>query len=191
MAHSIAIQTAQAACLSALSNIIAQYFAAYKAQDQFSFEFSPFAKYVLYGIINTPLNCLWQEYLEHKFPAQDANRSKKENRKQPSGGRMSRNLAIKFGLDQTVGAVMNIVLFIFVRDVLNGIPVSRIWQGIIKVLKYGQDFFKIYISGLIIWPLVSLVSFAMLPVERRVVFGCAAGVVWGAYLSLVAMGEDV
>ncbi|KND92707.1 PXMP2/4 family protein 3 [Tolypocladium ophioglossoides CBS 100239] len=184
MADSIAVQTAQAAGMSALSNIIAQYFAAYQTQSAFALELGALTRYVLYGILNTPLNCVWQEYLERKFPGQDAGRPAKQNDQRGHAAKNVKNLVIKFGLDQTVGAAGNILFFTVVHGVLNGTPVSGIRQAII------QDSLSIYLSGLMIWPLVSLISFAMLPVERRVIFGCAAGVAWGVYLSLITMGGD-
>ena len=59
-----------------------------------------------------------------------------------------------------------------------------IWQ-----LTYPQDSLHIYKSGLVIWPLVSLIGFALLPVQHRVLFGCVIGIAWGVYLNLVAMHE--
>lgn len=229
MVNAIAVQTAQAACLSALSNIIAQYFTAIQAQVfnsslhspknnsladpsqnnvSFSLELAPLAKYVTYGILNTPLNCLWQEYLEHKFPAQQpaAVKGKQKKRKPVKKSSKWRNTAVKFGLDQTVGAAGNIAFFALTHGLLNGASMAEITQSIIQVRKAVpwdmskknkrninhsnfQDSWSIYISGLMIWPLVSFISFVLLPVERRVLFGSAAGVAWGVYLSLVAMGS--
>lgn len=41
-------------------------------------------------------------------------------------------------------------------------------------------------AGWKLWPLVSLVNFTMVPVEKRVVVGSLVGVGWGVYLSLMA-----
>jgi protein Mpv17 len=49
-----------------------------------------------------------------------------------------------------------------------------------------QDFMDIYISGAKLWPAVSLVSFAAIPANRRVIFGTIAGVVWNIILSFKA-----
>ena len=150
MVGAIAVQTTQAAGMSAMSNIIAQYFAAYQAQVRcpfnfwssrtnykikapFSLELGALARYVLYGVLNTPLNCLWQEYLERKFPARDADQPAKGNKQQAHRGSNLKNLAVKFGLDQTVGAAGNILFFIVVQGILNGTPVSEIRQAILRV----------------------------------------------------------
>lgn len=40
-------------------------------------------------------------------------------------------------------------------------------------------------DGYKFWPAISLISFVWVPVDKRVVFGCSVGVVWGIYLSLM------
>jgi len=41
-----------------------------------------------------------------------------------------------------------------------------------------------YVAGAKVWPAASLISFAFVPVERRVIFGALIGVAWGVFLSL-------
>lgn len=43
-------------------------------------------------------------------------------------------------------------------------------------------------AGLKLWPLVSLLNFTVVPVERRILVGSLVGVGWGIYLSLIAAG---
>jgi hypothetical protein len=40
-------------------------------------------------------------------------------------------------------------------------------------------------DGYKFWPAISLISFLWIPVDKRVVFGCSVGVIWGIYLSLM------
>lgn len=40
-------------------------------------------------------------------------------------------------------------------------------------------------SALKLWPLVSLLSFTVVPVDKRVIVGSIVGVFWGIYLSLL------
>lgn len=49
-----------------------------------------------------------------------------------------------------------------------------------------QDTIPIIVAGYKIWPLASIVSFSLIPVEKRIVFLSAVGLVWGIYMSLVA-----
>lgn len=37
-----------------------------------------------------------------------------------------------------------------------------------------------------IWPVASIINFALVPVEKRIVFLSAVGLIWGVYLSVVA-----
>lgn len=87
---------------------------------------------------------------------------------------------MKFVLDQTVGSVMNILLFIVLINVLKGVGWSRIGELIY------EDFGPIMVARLKYRPVVSALLYTVVPVERRVVFGSACGVVWGIYLSLYA-----
>lgn len=57
----------------------------------------------------------------------------KKNDQQGYRAKNLKNLVIKFGLDQSVGAAGNILFFIVVQGVLNGTPVSGIRQAVIKV----------------------------------------------------------
>lgn len=49
-----------------------------------------------------------------------------------------------------------------------------------------QDFKPIMIARLKYRPVVSTLMYTVVPVDRRVVFGSACGVIWGVYLSLYA-----
>ncbi|OMP84475.1 Mpv17-like protein [Diplodia seriata] len=90
------------------------------------------------------------------------------------------NVFWKFLLDQTVGGVVNTVLFIAGMKALNGGDA----QGVKVAVKEGL--WPIFVAGTKLWPLVSIISFTMIPVEKRVVFGSIIGVAWGVYLSLMA-----
>lgn len=138
---------------------------------------------MLYSILNTPLNCLWQEYLERAFPGESQRAAVKENAKQPPQKNWS-NVMAKFALDQTVGAAGNILFFIVVQGLLRGASLAAIGQSI------RDDSLGVYLSGMVIWPAVSCISFLWIPMERRVVFGCVVGVAWGVYLGVVALQRE-
>lgn len=94
------------------------------------------------------------------------------------------NVLIKFLLDQTIGAVVNTLMFLAymgyinaqgkpgvnAMDVVTSDCVNKLWP----MMKDGYKF----------WPAISLISFLWVPVDKRIVFGCSVGVVWGIYLSL-------
>lgn len=88
------------------------------------------------------------------------------------------NVLIKFLLDQTVGAVVNTLLFISFMGYAN----AGDWNVVVQNCK--DNTWPMIKDGYKFWPLISLISFVWVPVEKRVVFGCSVGVVWGIYLSL-------
>lgn len=94
-----------------------------------------------------------------------------------------KNTAIKFALDQTVGAAVNTVLFIAGIGLIRG-------QSLNFVLKDVQEqFWPMIFAGQKLWPLVSILCFTLVPLQYRMLVGNIAGVIWGVYLSLV-VGEE-
>jgi protein Mpv17 len=61
----------------------------------------------------------------------------------------------------------------------------RLWSNDIP-LTPSQDFFPLLFAGQKLWPLVSIISFTLVPFEHRTVFGGLIGVGWGVFLSLMA-----
>ena len=57
------------------------------------------------------------------------------------------------------------------------------------MLTRQKDFLPLLFAGQKLWPAVSLISFTLIPVERRTVFGGIVGVGWGIFLSLVVGGK--
>ena len=94
-----------------------------------------------------------------------------------------RNTVIKFLLDQSVGSVANTVMFIMGTAMLRG----RSWEQSVAATRDG--FLPLIFAGYKLWPLVSIVSLTLVPVESRMVFGSIVGVGWGIFLSLMAGGK--
>ncbi|KAK7513722.1 hypothetical protein IWZ03DRAFT_416568 [Phyllosticta citriasiana] len=194
MPSSMLEQIVASSALSATSNVLAQIMTAQKQGQPLSFDFAALVKFVLCTVISTPPNVLWQEYLEERFPGTTKDEKKKpikakndKNEKRSAdddgdgdGQRNWWNMFMKFFLDQTVGAFVNIVSFVATIRALNGSSSDEIYAAI----KDGM--WPIYSAGLKLWPLVSVISFSVVPVDKRVVFGSLVGVAWGVYLSLVA-----
>jgi len=55
-----------------------------------------------------------------------------------------------------------------------------------SMLTYWQDTVPIIVAGYKIWPIASIISFSLVPVEKRIVFLSGVGLCWGIYMSLVA-----
>ncbi|KAH7316491.1 transport protein yif1 [Stachybotrys elegans] len=121
----ITAATLQAALLGAISNVLAQLITVYKTDAPLAIDWIPVFQFVLFNIIATPPNYLWQDTLESSFPAHpapskqsqkehaDDKKKKKQDRKQPEPELSVKNTLIKFLLDQTLGAASNTLLFCF------------------------------------------------------------------------------
>lgn len=95
-----------------------------------------------------------------------------------------RNTAVKFLLDQTIGAAVNTIMFTMGIAMLRG----HSWQYGWEETKTG--FWPLLVAGQKLWPLVSIISLTLIPVEQRMVFGSIVGVGWGIFLSLMAGGKS-
>ncbi|PTU18926.1 hypothetical protein P175DRAFT_0518331 [Aspergillus ochraceoroseus IBT 24754] len=191
----------QSTILNAISNVLAQIIDQHKKHKTFSLNTTALIQFVTYAIIILPLNYAWQRWLEIRYPGFPSFRRitatnssstaattstptiTAKSKKSPSSGRKRSgmyNFAMKFLLDQTVGSVANIVLFIVLINGLKGSGGGRIY-GLVC-----EDFTPIMIARLKYRPLVSTLMYTVVAPDRRVVFGSACGVIWSVYLSLYA-----
>jgi protein Mpv17 len=111
------------------------------------------------------------------------------------------NTVKKFMLDQTIGTIVNTVLFIVGIGALKGKDRHAIFRDVDRVLlrfcfqeRHGannkQDFWPLIRSGWKLWPMVSLVNFVLVPVDQRILVGSIVGLFWGIYLSLFVARDD-
>ncbi|CAG8918357.1 unnamed protein product [Penicillium salamii] len=171
-------------------------------------------QFLIYGLIIVPPNFYWQRVLEARYPgfpsrAEYANLfslrtlksifsprvwislfskdeslpshtdkvKEKDVRTPPSGLHC---LGMKLLLDQTLTSVANIILFVALINLLKGESLPKVWELVVV------DFKPIMGARLRYRPIVSVLMYTVIPVDRRVVFGSACGVIWGVYLSLYA-----
>ncbi|KZL83595.1 mpv17 pmp22 family protein [Colletotrichum incanum] len=222
----IVTATLQSAVLSGTSNLLAQALTAYQTDGQLVIDWVPVFQFIIYTIISTPPNFMWQGFLEETFPAyhvsptKDAiasaaanddkglDREAREN-KLVEPKLNIRNTLIKLFLDQTVGAALNTLAFsmfmhsiqtamtrpehlaaahhsgsyLFSRGAIDYGKVD--WRTVVRSSQL--EFVPIFLAGLKLWPMVSLVNFAFIKsIEGRNLVGALAGVAWGIYMSLVA-----
>jgi len=175
--------------LAGLSNFLAQAITSYRSQKPFRLDVLPLLHFVAFALLSCPPNFKWQQFLERKFPGYTTaeplkDKDKPVSEQDPLGKKKFNipNTAIKFTLDQSIGAVVNTLLFIAGIGALQGKGGEEILSSC------QQNFWPIVLSGVKLWPIVSLFCFTLVPVERRVVVGGIVGVFWGIYLSLVAAG---
>lgn len=142
MGSPIVTATWQAGLLAAISNVLAQLITCYRNKTTYVLDVPTLFQFVLFSILACPPNCVWQSYLEARFPAHQTELTVAEKEvlvddtrgadtlnghahsseikekvmvgdNSKSTGRRQLNLkntAIKFALDQTVGAAVNVSL---------------------------------------------------------------------------------
>ncbi|EED19356.1 conserved hypothetical protein [Talaromyces stipitatus ATCC 10500] len=93
------------------------------------------------------------------------------------------NFFKKFLLDQTIGSVVNVWLFIVLINLLKG----KDWAY--TSMRVSEDMPDVMIARLKYRPLVAALMYTIIPVDRRVVFGSFCGVIWSVYLSLHSLSR--
>lgn len=99
------------------------------------------------------------------------------------GSRGIKNFLKKFLLDQTIGSVVNVWLFIVLINLLKG----KSWGY--TSTRVSEDMPDVMIARLKYRPIVAGLMFTVIPVDRRVVFGSFCGVIWSVYLSLHSLSR--
>jgi hypothetical protein len=202
-------QTLQGVVLSMTSNVLAQAISSYKdsvsgtwrcglsyttnavlSQTTFSLNIAPVVKFAIFSIISNPPNIIWQTFLEDHFPTNvPAIASNTSDEKKPAAATKTQtsktNVLIKFVLDQTVGALVNTLMFLAYMTYVNVTQQGKqdAWSAIAK--ECSDKTWPMMKDGYKFWPAISLISFLWIPVDKRVLFGCSVGVIWGIYLSLI------
>ncbi|BAE62733.1 unnamed protein product [Aspergillus oryzae RIB40] len=196
----------QSTILNAISNILAQLIDRHKEnltnrthggkKKPFALNTIALIQFITYGAIIVPPNFSWQRYIEARFPGFPSWKRNNDNhvpepngllptKEKPFRPKQQRsgmwNFAVKFLLDQTIAGVCNILLFIVLINLLKGSNLGRVWELVC------EDFGPIMLARLKFRPIVSALMYTVVPVDRRVVFGSACGVIWGIYLSLYAV----
>ncbi|KAH7398701.1 hypothetical protein DE146DRAFT_655348 [Phaeosphaeria sp. MPI-PUGE-AT-0046c] len=187
MSSAMISQTLQGAVLSMTSNVLAQAISSYKDSTPFSLNPGPIIKFVIFSIISNPPNIIWQSALENQFPTSVPVTTKSGEKKSATKveTRTSKtNILIKFILDQTIGALVNTLMFLAYIAYVNASQQGKTdpWGAVVK--DCSERTWPMMKDGYKFWPAISLISFVWVPVDKRVVFGCSVGVIWGIYLSL-------
>ncbi|THW77513.1 hypothetical protein D6D18_09889 [Aureobasidium pullulans] len=198
----IVSSTLQATAIAAASNVIAQLLEQRsKQQAPTTVSAADFLRFVIFTLLTAPPNYLWQHALERVFPGRKPIDSTKTvlpryeirehdellgedvlQQEEEFETKLDwKNTMIKWFVDcMTLGALLNTAAFLILMGIMKGRSPGEIGT----VLR--TDTFPIIYASYTIWPLASIVNFALIPVEKRIVFLSAVGLVWGVFLSLTA-----
>ncbi|KAK3214042.1 hypothetical protein GRF29_28g1816141 [Pseudopithomyces chartarum] len=187
--------------IGCVSNIIAQRLKAYIDDSPFVFDYTLFYQLSAMGLITTPINYYWQKWLEHLFPGEKL----VHRTRTASSGDAEKGVSIrddgedKRAIDEEIyvrdwsnvikktvadsmtgGALLNTTMFL----VLLGLFQGKTWEQIGFDIR--EEELQIIWNSYKIWPLANLFSFAVVPVEKRIVFLSGFGLLWSIYMTLVA-----
>ncbi|THZ20485.1 hypothetical protein D6C89_07154 [Aureobasidium pullulans] len=202
MLSPIVSSTLQATAIAAASNVIAQLLEQRsKQQAPTTVSAADFLRFVIFTLLTAPPNYLWQHALERVFPGRKPIDSTKTvlpryeirehdellgedvlQQEEEFETKLDwKNTMIKWFVDcMTLGALLNTAAFLILMGIMKGRSPGEIGTAL------RTDTFPIIYASYKIWPLASIVNFALIPVEKRIVFLSAVGLVWGVFLSLTA-----
>lgn len=189
--------TWQGAALSGISNILGQIIGCYQdnvsvadlttgryqltlLQVPITINWTDLTIFTIFTILNSPPNFFWQMWLEDHFPGYDRTSQAVKDKDTAQPTLNKRNTAIKFALDQTVGAAFNTFVFLIGIPLLRGQP----WGEAMSHCREG--FWPLIFAGQKMWPFVSIALFTFVPAELRMVVGGIFGLFWNIYLTLVS-----
>ncbi|THW35675.1 hypothetical protein D6D25_05173, partial [Aureobasidium pullulans] len=181
----------QALDLLPASNVIAQLLEQRsKQQAPTTISAADFLRFVIFTLLTAPPNYLWQHALERVFPGRKPIDSTKtvlpryeirehdellgedvlQLEEEIETKLDWKNTMIKWFVDcMTLGALLNTAAFLILMGIMKGRSPGEIETAL------RTDTFPIIYASYKIWPLASIVNFALIPVEKRIVFLSAVG----------------
>ena len=135
MSSPVITVTVQAAGFSIASTLLAQAIAMYQAQKLSWVDPISLLQFMMIAILVTPPNYKFQKFLEDRFPSRPESGTEKAGE---SGPLSIENTVRKFLLDQSVGAVVNTLMFILLVDVFKGYGAERVVTDVRRVSNTPQ-----------------------------------------------------
>ncbi|KAM0171492.1 hypothetical protein ACHAPF_008094 [Botrytis cinerea] len=153
------------------------------AVTEFTINWTPVIHFVLYGALSAPPNFYLQSLLESLLPSkkQASPRNVSEKKAAPPQPTLSvTNTILKVVIDQTLLAVLNVMLFLITFSLFRGATLQQAVQSA------ESEYWDMMKAGWKLWPFVSLSNFAVIKsVQGRALLGSLAGIGWNVYLGLV------
>ncbi|GAB7361044.1 hypothetical protein MBLNU230_g1084t1 [Neophaeotheca triangularis] len=134
------------------------------------FDFERLVRFMAYGFMMAPLQHKWFGFLHRTFPIGD--------------GHGTLNAMKRVAFDQFLFAPAGLATFFTFMTVAEG-------GGKRAVMRKFQD---VYIPALkanfMVWPLVQIINFRLMPIQFQIPFVSTIGIAWTAYLSLSNAAEE-
>ncbi|KAF7889645.1 uncharacterized protein EAF02_002060 [Botrytis sinoallii] len=169
MPSAVVNTTVQSCVLSGISNIIAQFISAYQSNTDFTINWTP--------------TILLESLLPSKKQSSPRNVSEKKAAQSKPALSVT-NTILKVLIDQTLLAVLNVMLFLITFSLFRGATLPQAIQSA------ESEYWGMMKAGWKLWPFISLSNFAVIKsVQGRALLGSLAGIGWNVYLGLVQGGK--
>ncbi|CAK4033992.1 probable peroxisomal membrane MPV17 and related s [Lecanosticta acicola] len=134
------------------------------------FDFERLTRFMAYGFMMAPIQHKWFGWLSRLFPIE--------------GGKGTTNALRRVAFDQFLFAPCGLAAFFTFMTVAEG-------GGKRAVTKKFQD---VYLPALkanfLVWPLVQVLNFRVIPIQFQIPFVSTIGIFWTAYLSLTNSSDE-
>ncbi|CZT24574.1 probable peroxisomal membrane protein MPV17 and related proteins [Ramularia collo-cygni] len=134
------------------------------------FDFERLIRFMAYGFMMAPVQHKWFGMLHRLFPIEN--------------GKGTANALRRVALDQFIFAPIGLAVFFTFMTVAEG-------GGRRAVVRKFQD---VYLPSLkanfIVWPLVQVLNFRVMPIQFQIPFVSTIGIFWTAYLSMNNASEE-
>ncbi|RDW85805.1 hypothetical protein BP5796_04130 [Coleophoma crateriformis] len=134
------------------------------------FDFERTTRFMAYGFMMAPVQLKWFQFLTRAFPIT------KTSAFGPSMKRMA--------MDQLVFAPVGIAVFFTAMSLAEGASRRQITH------KLRDMYLPTLKANYMVWPLVQVINFRVMPVQFQLPFVSTIGIAWTAYLSLSNAAED-
>jgi len=134
------------------------------------FDFERLTRFMAYGFMMAPIQFKWFQFLSRAFPIT------KTSAFAPSMKRVA--------FDQLVFAPVGIATFFTVMTIAEGGGRRAVSH------KLRDMYLPTLKANFIVWPLVQILNFRVIPIQFQLPFVSTVGIAWTAYLSLSNAAED-
>ncbi|KAF7951291.1 hypothetical protein EAE96_006613 [Botrytis aclada] len=134
------------------------------------FDFERLTRFMAYGFAMAPIQFKWFQFLSKAFPIT----------KSSAFGPAMKMVA----MDQLVFAPVGIANFFIVMTVAEGGGKRAVAQ------KLRDMYLPTLKANFLVWPLVQIINFRLMPLQFQLPFVSTVGIAWTAYLSLSNAAED-
>jgi len=135
-----------------------------------TFDFERLTRFMAYGFFMAPIQFQWFKFLSQAFPITKA----------------SANVPVlkRVAVDQLIFAPISLGCFFTFMTIAEGGGRRA------TVRKFQDVYLRTLMANYILWPVVQLLNFRVVPIQFQIPFVSSVGIAWTAYLSLANSSDE-